>query len=175
MTNKTRIYPAVRPRKPRTPYSYRKVNKYKAAGRREDGRFFHSNAEADRYLLLKQAQEKGLIRNLQCQIPFNLVVNGQHICQYRADFQYIWLSPTGSQLGVFIEDVKGMVLSDYVIKRKLMMACHRIEVLELPARLVNHTMLTVGGTLRNLIQSNAEKKRQARLAKRRAPKNPDNL
>lgn len=173
-----RIYPVARPRKPRTPYSYRKKNKYKAAGRREDGRFFHSNAEADRYVLLKELERNGRIRGLRCQIPFVLSVNGEPICRYIADFQYEWMSESGSALGLYIEDVKGMVLADYVIKRKLMFACHQIPVLEVPARLVAKTASLAGQELAAFIrQMTLEKaeRRKKKLKVRRAPPDPDKL
>ena len=69
----------------------------------------------------------GEITDLQRQVKFALVVNGQHICDYRSDFTY----REGAALVVV--DVKSIVtrkLPAYRIKFKLMQACHGITIQE---------------------------------------------
>lgn len=84
-----------------------------------DGYTFDSKKEARRYLDLRAEQEAGSISQLRCQVEFPLTVNGQHICDYVADFVYY-------RDGVrVVEDVKSKVtkkLPVYRIKAKLMAA-----------------------------------------------------
>lgn len=80
-------------------------SKYRARPTFVGGRRFPSKKEARRYtelLLLEQANE---IRALECQQPFSLDINGQHICKYVADFTY--LERQGEEWIPVIEDVKG--------------------------------------------------------------------
>ena len=90
-----------------------------------DGRTFDSKAEAARYVELKRMQEAGLIFGLECQVTFPLVVNGELICKYIADFRYVDIE--GSRI---TEDVKGVRTRDYRIKAKLMKALHGITIKE---------------------------------------------
>lgn len=83
-----------------------------------DGIKFPSKAEAARYLELKVMQQSGTIRGLRLQPPYPLVVNGQKICKYIADFEY-------QERGVtVVEDVKGRRLDVYVLKSKLFKALY---------------------------------------------------
>lgn len=90
-----------------------------------DGKTFDSKAEALRYVELKRLEMAKLISALRCQEPFSLVVNGALICKYIADFVY--QDAAGRRV---VEDVKGVRTRDYVIKAKLMKACHGITILE---------------------------------------------
>lgn len=101
-----------------------KPSKYRNTKTEIDGRVFDSKREANRYLDLREEQKAGLIRELKCQVEFELRVNGMVVCNYRADFSYI---RDGKPV---IEDVKGFRTKDYAIKRKLMKAIYSIEVLE---------------------------------------------
>lgn len=90
-----------------------------------DGRTFHSKKEARRYLELKAMQHEGLIDALECQPRYRLEVNATHICDYLADFKYV-------QDGIeVVEDVKGVRTREYELKKRLMRACHGIEVEEI--------------------------------------------
>jgi hypothetical protein len=104
--------------KPRAKYGNKKIS--------IDGRTFDSKAEAARYVELKRLQEASLILNLECQVTFPLVVNGELICKYIADFRYVDIS--GNRV---IEDVKGVRTRDYRIKAKLMKALHGISINEI--------------------------------------------
>ena len=87
-------------------------------------------AEGRRYSELKLMQRAGEISGLQCHPKFSLDVNGMHVCTYIADFAYI---EARSGLWV-VEDVKGIRTALYSLKKKLMRACHGIEVAEIRAR-----------------------------------------
>lgn len=104
----------------------RKGSKYGAKAVMIDGHRFASKKEAGRYAELRLLQQAGVIADLVLQPRFDLVVNGQKICRYFADFRY-----TDGGVDV-VEDVKsqGTKTPVYRLKRKLMKACHGIEVRE---------------------------------------------
>lgn len=105
-----------------------RTHKFNATPVTIDGLYFDSTAEGARYCQLKLLQRAGAIRNLQVHREFNLVVDGVLICRYESDFTY-------TENGMFIvEDVKGFKTEVYKIKKKLMLACHGIIVLETSAR-----------------------------------------
>jgi hypothetical protein len=95
-----------------------------------DGVTFDSKAEGTRYLLLRSRERLGEIRRLECHPSYALVVNGELICRYRADFAYEDMG-TGD---LVIEDVKGVKTAVYQIKKKLMKACLDIDIVEVPVR-----------------------------------------
>lgn len=66
----------------------------------------------------------GAIQDLKLQVNFPLVVNGQTITTYRADFVY---QENGRQV---VEDVKGFRTREYRIKAKLLHAIHHITIRE---------------------------------------------
>lgn len=89
---------------------------------------FASKAEAQRYDQLCLLEKNGELRKLRLQVPFRLVVNGHLICRYIADFVYEEL-----RKGVWsevVEDRKGYATAAYRLKKKLMAACHGIDVRE---------------------------------------------
>lgn len=103
--------------------------KYRNAPTRcQQGTLHHSRIEAARCDELHVLQAGGLISNLEAhpQPKFDLSVNGTHICHYIADFAY-YDAAHGEQV---VEDVKGFVTDVYKFKKRLMMACHNIEVQE---------------------------------------------
>src|SRR5215472_9296772 len=86
---------------------------------------FASRLEARRYSELALLQWSGHISDLQTQVPYDLQVNGVHVCTYVADFTY------RDEYGVqHIEDAKGIATSVYKLKKKLMRACHGIDIEE---------------------------------------------
>lgn len=88
------------------------------------GVLFDSQKEAERYIALRALQDSGEISNLETQVPYKLVVNGELICKYVADFVY----HTGT--GIAVEDVKGYRTREYKLKKKLMRACYGVEIQE---------------------------------------------
>ena len=99
---------------------------------------FASKKEAERWGELTMMQSAGVISDLQRQVKFDLVVNGVLIGRYTADAVY---TENGKQV---VEDVKAKAREskrggkrkqsprsrDYILRRKLMLAVHGIEVRE---------------------------------------------
>jgi len=102
----------------------KRKNKYNAHKVELDGMTFASKLEARRYQELKNLQQEGVVSNLLTQIRFDLIVNGQQICAYIADFQYFENGET------VVEDAKGKKTKEYQIKKKLMLACYGIAIKE---------------------------------------------
>lgn len=113
--------------------SLKKPSKYKNKKTVVDGITFDSKKEAAYYQRLKFMESQGLIFNLKRQVKFDFPINGnpvrfvdsKRVMQYIADFSYD--TAIGERK---IVDVKGMRLSDYKIKRALMLAVHNIFVEE---------------------------------------------
>lgn len=93
------------------------------------GEAFDSKAEANRWLQLLDMQRRGQISGLIRQPRFPLEVNGIHLADYYADFQYYT-----SGGGKIIEDVKaksGVTCTQvYKLKKKLVFACHGVRITE---------------------------------------------
>lgn len=96
-----------------------------------NGFVFDSKREAKRFNELLLLLKAGEISNLQRQVKFELIpsqkINGKVIerpVHYIADFVY--------QEGVktIVEDTKGFKTKDYIIKRKLMLYKHGIQIRE---------------------------------------------
>lgn len=90
------------------------------------GKTFHSKMEMERYQQLEQLEKYEVIRDLECQVKIPLYVNGQHVCTYIADFVY-WDNEKNREV---VEDVKGMRTPEYRLKKKLLKACHNIDIYE---------------------------------------------
>ncbi len=100
-----------------------KRNKY--ANVKTDG--FDSKKESRRHQELVMLERAGKISGLALQVPYACVVNGVHVCDYVADFTYM----EGERR--VVEDVKSDAtrkLPVYRLKRKLMLACHGIQISE---------------------------------------------
>lgn len=98
-----------------------------------DGMTFDSKLEARRFQELKLLERAGEIKDLCCQIKFELIpsqrVNGKVIeraVSYVADFVYEDKA-TGKTV---VEDTKGFKTKDYIIKRKLMLHKYGIRIKE---------------------------------------------
>lgn len=92
-----------------------------------DGIVFGSLAEANRYTVLKHFQREGIIEGLEVHPRFGCVVHGVKVCEYVADFRYL---KDGAWV---VEDVKGVKTAVYQLKKKLMRACHQLEIREVGA------------------------------------------
>lgn len=97
-----------------------------------DGIQFDSLREARRYRELKLLERAGVIRDLKLQVKFQLIPaqkkpsgGTERACTYTADFVY--KDSTGREV---VEDAKGMHTQQYVIRRKMMLWVHGIEVME---------------------------------------------
>ena len=102
-----------------------------------DGMTFPSKKEAARYGELLLMERDGVIKNLKCQVKFELIpsqrISGKVVeraCSYIADFVYE--DEDGNK---HVEDVKGyrggVAYSVFSIKRKLMLYVHGIRVEEI--------------------------------------------
>jgi len=107
-----------------------RTSKYGAIKTEVDGIVFASHAEARRYSELKLLEKAGEITNLVLQPKFPIVVNGVKICTFIGDFGY-W--DVAAQKNI-TEDVKGAhkgsAYAMFNIKKKLVLACYGIEILE---------------------------------------------
>lgn len=95
----------------------------------EDGYTFDSRAEHREYRGLKLRLRAGLIEDLTVHPKFDLIVNGMKVATYTADFSFR-VVPIKA---LVVVDVKGVRTAVYMLKKKLMKACHGIEVIEVKA------------------------------------------
>ncbi len=105
------------------------TSKYRNVRTEVDGIMFDSKREAERYKELHLLQRAGEIRHLETQVKLHLHVNGVHVCDYVADFTYQEFDKNDAPRLV-VEDVKGYRTDVYRLKKKLMLACHGIEIQE---------------------------------------------
>lgn len=109
-----------------------------------NGITFDSKKEYNRYLYLRDLEDKGEIKDLKMQVPYELIPSqyepdiilksgkakrGRLIerpCIYIADFVYF---ENGADR-VVVEDTKGFRTKDYIIKRKLMLHKYGIRIME---------------------------------------------
>ena len=106
---------------------YRKYNKYGAQKTKFMGYTFDSRWEAERWGELTAMERGGSIKDLERQVKYDIVVNGEKICKYVADFKYNQIEEDGSQKEI-VEDAKGVETADFKLKKKLMKAVHGIEI-----------------------------------------------
>ena len=119
----------------------KKGNKYKNEKVEFDGIKFDSKRERDRYMVLKDAERRGVISELKCQPKFTLIPAQYHeeakqlktkvkmvkkcdflAITYTGDFQYV------KDGKVVVEDVKGMGTPEYKLKEKMMAYFHHIII-----------------------------------------------
>ena len=110
----------------------KKKSKYRNKIVHAQGKKFDSVKERDRHFFLQQEQRRGAIRNLRCQVRFKINVNGEHICEYVADFVYDKFLENSELTYPVVEDVKAKATKTqtYMLKKKLMKACHGVEIRE---------------------------------------------
>lgn len=106
---------------------YRKNNKYGAIKTKFMGYTFDSRWESERWGQLTAMERAGAIRDLERQIKYDIIVNGEKICKYIADFKYNQVEEDGSQVEI-VEDAKGVETAEFKLKKKLMKAVHGIEI-----------------------------------------------
>lgn len=101
-------------------------SKYGNTKKEVDGRKFDSTKEARRYQELLLLQNNEEIADLKCQRSVACIVNGMHVCDYKADFVY-WCR---RRKCLIHEDVKGHKTEVYKLKKKLVLASTGIEITE---------------------------------------------
>lgn len=115
-------------KRPKSKYKNRKVE--------HNGQMFDSKRELSRYKELVIMIAHGIIFNLCRQVKFELIpaqytmVDGkmtciEKACSYYADFVY--QDHEGKKIA---EDSKGVRTTDYIIKKKLMLHVHGIQIKE---------------------------------------------
>lgn len=92
------------------------MTKYKAKPTTVGDIRFASQKEANRFCELQLLEKAGLIRNLELQPKFPLIVNGNKVCTYIGDFAFFEADRR------VIEDAKGFATPMYRLKRKLLLA-----------------------------------------------------
>lgn len=119
------------------------MSKYKAKKIRIGDDVFDSKREYNHYLLLKNKEKKGEIRDLKRQVKFILIDSQyeelppgprggkkkkllERPVTYVADFTYI----TNKDDKFHVIDVKGFKTPDYIIKRKLLLYIHGYHIEE---------------------------------------------
>lgn len=118
-------------------------SKYGAQKKQYNGMTFDSARELRRWQELELLQRGGVISNLRRQVKYVLIPaqhepdttgarGGVHRGKllerevaYYADFEYV-----DEQGHVIVEDAKGVRTPEYVIKRKLMLYIHHIQIRE---------------------------------------------
>lgn len=112
-------------------------NKFNAVKKTVDGIKFDSTREAKRYEELKLLERAGKIKSLRVQVSYPLVKSVKYKNAkrakpemiYTADFEY-WDIENNE---LVVEDVKSVAtakLTDYIMRRHMMLAFHGIEVFE---------------------------------------------
>ena len=106
-----------------------KAHKYGAVRTAVDGITFHSKAEASTYADLKLMERGGLIRNLELQPSFPIVIIGLDgsettVAHYRADFRFFDVP----QQRVRVLFTKGVDTRLSDLKRKIVHARYGIDV-----------------------------------------------
>ena len=122
----------------------KKGNKYKNEKVEFDGIKFDSKRERDRYMVLKDAERRGVISELKCQPKFTLIPAQYHeeakqlktkvkmvkkcdflAITYTGDFQYV------KDGKIVVEDIKispKLVPAEFKIKEKMMYYFHKIRI-----------------------------------------------
>jgi hypothetical protein len=106
-----------------------KRSKYGNHKHEVDGILFDSKKEATRYGQLRLKMKAGEIGQLELQKVYELKVEGERVCKYKADFVYMIMA-TGETV---VEDVKSEAtrkLPVYRLKKKLMKQLLNIEIVE---------------------------------------------
>jgi hypothetical protein len=100
-------------------------NKYGAKRTIVDGITFDSKREAEVYGDLKLLERAGKIYGFERQRKFELIVNGEIIGNYRADFAFIDVEQDGR---LRVIDVKGVVTRDFKRVWKIIKAAYSIDI-----------------------------------------------
>lgn len=103
-------------------------NKFGAKAVEIDGIKFQSKKEAEYYGILKIKKQTGQIADFRIKVKYDLVVNGIKIGRYTSDFDVVHLDGR-----IEVVDVKGgnaTKTEAYRLRKRLMWACHGIEVQE---------------------------------------------
>lgn len=99
------------------------VSKYRAVKTVVDNITFASKKEAKRYSELRLLERAGHISGLTLQPKYTLTVNGVIVGKYTPDFLYHeHAKPNYSKSKLVVEEIKGFVVRDYPLRKKLFRA-----------------------------------------------------
>ena len=108
----------------------RYMSKYRNQKCSWKGIVFDSILERDRFIILEADQREGKISDLRRQVKYVLSpeqrIGGKLVereCSYIADFVY--KLPSGEEV---VEDTKGFVTKEFIIKRKLVLSVYGIRI-----------------------------------------------
>jgi hypothetical protein len=101
------------------------VRKYRNKVVTVDGITFDSKVEANKWFELKLLERAGEISDLRRQVTFPIVVNGQKICKYIADFVY---EKDGHTVVVDVKSAYTAKLREFVLKKKLLKAVYGVDI-----------------------------------------------
>jgi hypothetical protein len=108
-------------------------SKFKIAARSKrtlDGIVFDSATEMRRYAKLRMWERGGLISDLECQVPYEVRINGIKVTTYRADFRYKDIAKNA----LVVEDVKSKgtrLEKDYRLRKRCVEAYYGIVIREI--------------------------------------------
>lgn len=102
-------------------------SKYRAKPVVIDSRRFASMKESRKYCDLKLLKQAGKIVDFECQIKFPIIINGELICTYIADF--VTYDPDGKR-HVLDTKSEGTKTAVYRLKKKLMAIVNHITIEE---------------------------------------------
>ena len=104
------------------------VTKYHNHKTVHQGVRFDSQKEAKRYQELILMERAGLIRSIELQPRYDLIVNGHKLGFYKGDFRYEVVATSI----LMVEDVKSPATKTavYRLKKKLVKALYGIEIIE---------------------------------------------
>jgi Protein of unknown function (DUF1064) len=130
MTRAAELYQeAMKARRAAEPRRHKYGARPARAGERFDGLAFASQEEARQYDLLRLRERAGEIvaGSIRTQVVFSIEINGVHVCDYIADF--VCRETAAPDIDVVI-DAKGVATAVYCLKKKLMKACHGVDIVE---------------------------------------------
>ena len=108
------------------------MNKYGAIKTQFNGQTYDSKKEAlfaQELEFRKKAKNKSeRVLKYETQVPYEIVINGQKICKYLADFVVHYSN--GKHEVIDVKSSFTRKLPVYRLKRKLMKACLGIEIIE---------------------------------------------
>jgi hypothetical protein len=106
----------------------KKLSKYRNRKTEYMGIHFASQKEKNRYQELLLLERAGLIKNIELQPRYDLVVNGHKLGFYRGDFRYEDVATDS----VILEDVKSPATKTavYQLKKKLVKALYGVDIVE---------------------------------------------
>lgn len=107
----------------------KKKNKFGAKKTEYKNRTYDSAAEAKRAYELDALTRTGEIISVEYQPVYDIVINGELVCKYKADFRIHYTDGR-----VVVEDVKGYkggsAYAIFRIKKKLVKAVHGVDIIE---------------------------------------------